>query len=82
MPSPPAGTIHLCVMPAGGKSWPKIVLAVHSADALRIVTQLCIKTECSSVKKWTQHEILSMLKKIMKIDAFKPLKLKCFDLQT
>ena len=48
---PPAGTINLRVMLAGGKSWPKIVQAVHSADVLRIVTQLCIKTECSSVKK-------------------------------
>ena len=62
------------------KNWKKIVLARHSADTLRIVTQLCINTECSSVKKWIYHEILSMLKKIMKIDAFIPLKLKCFDL--
>ena len=51
MPSPPAGIINLGVMPAGGKSWPKIVLATHSADALRIVTQLRIDIECSSVEK-------------------------------
>ena len=65
------------------ENWPKRVPAIHSAVTLRIVTQLRIHTECSSVGKCNQHEIPSMLKKkITKIDAFLPLKLKYLELQS